>query len=239
MKSILFNVKNPQRFSVHGYHEWGSTTTPFDLLVRNQTDRYHLAIEVAEQMYKDGVISQDKKKQLVEHYEKALSDHYDFITTNGHEPIEIENWQWKGDLPTTVGAADVLHTDHLKNARTIAFVGLSDKPERHSNRVAKFFQEKGYRIIPVNPNVKEVLGEKAYPNLLSIPQDIHIDIVDIFRDPSEVIPHMEEVVERGNIRTVWLAEGINTPQAEDFAEDYGLSLVTNFCIMEAYKQQYE
>lgn len=239
MQSILFKVKNPQRFSVHGYREWGGTTTPFDLLVRNQTDRYHLAIEVAEKMSKEGVISEEKKNQLVAAYEKALSDHYDFITTNGHEPSEIENWQWKGELPEIVDAADIAHMDRLKNARTIAFVGLSDNPERHSHRVAKYFQEKGYRIIPVNPNVKEVLGEKSYPDLLSVPKDIHIDIVDIFRKPTEVIPHMQEVVERGNIRTVWLAEGVNTPEAEDFAEDYGLSMVTNFCIMEAYKQHHE
>jgi xylulose-5-phosphate/fructose-6-phosphate phosphoketolase len=236
MKSILFNVKNPQRFSVHGYEEWGGTTTAFDLLVRNKTDRYHLAIEVAERMSKEGVITEEKKKSLVELYNKALKDHYEYITKNGFEPNEIENWQWKGNLPETVGISDIAKINELQNARTIAFVGLSDNPERHSHRVAKYFQEKGYRIIPVNPNVKEVLGEKSYPDLLSIPKDIHVDIVDIFRKPTEVIPHMQEVVERGNIRTVWLAEGINTQEAEDFAEDYGLSMVTNFCIMEAYKQ---
>lgn len=236
MKSILFNVKNPGRFSVHGYEEWGGTTTAFDLLVRNKTDRYHLAIEIAEKMSKDGVITEEKKKTLIAAYEKALKDHFEYITENGCEPNEIENWQWKGELPETVRAGDIAQMDQLKNARTIAFVGLSDNPERHSNIVAKYFQQKGYRIIPVNPNVKEVLGEKAYPDLLSIPKDIHIDIVDIFRKPTEVIPHMQEVVERGNIRTVWLAEGINTPEAEDFAEDYGLSMISNFCIMEAYKQ---
>ncbi|HSA84037.1 MAG TPA: phosphoketolase family protein, partial [Patescibacteria group bacterium] len=80
MKSILFTVKNPGRFSVHGYHEWGSTTTPFDLLVRNKTDRFHLAIEVVEKMHKEGVISDQKKKDLIAQYEKALADHYTFIT---------------------------------------------------------------------------------------------------------------------------------------------------------------
>jgi xylulose-5-phosphate/fructose-6-phosphate phosphoketolase len=236
MRSILFTVKNPQRFSVHGYEEWGGTTTPFDLLVRNKTDRYHLAIDIAERMSKEGVITEEKKKSLLELYKKALKDHYEYITENGCEPSEIENWQWQGVATAPYGASDVANMDRLKNARTIAFVGLSDNPERHSHRVAKYFQEKGYRIIPVNPNIKEVLGEKSYPDILSIPKDIHIDIVDIFRKPAEVVPHMQEVVERGNIRTVWLAEGVNTPDAEDFAEDYGLSMVTNFCIMEAYKQ---
>ena len=115
-------------------------------------------------------------------------------------------------------------------------MGLSEKPWRHSYQVAKYFQSKGYKIIPVNPNIKSVLGEKSYRRLLDIPKNINIDIVDIFRRPDEVIPHMKEVVERGNIKTVWLAEGVNTPQAEEFAEDYGLSMVTNFCIMDAYKK---
>lgn len=123
----------------------------------------------------------------------------------------------------------------LKNARTIAFIGLSDKPERHSHKVAKYFQEKGYRIIPINPNVKEVLGEKSYKNLHDVPKDIHIDIVDIFRKSKEVMPHMQEIVELGNIKTVWFAEDIKSPNAEEFAKQYGLSLVTNFCILDVYK----
>jgi uncharacterized protein len=126
--------------------------------------------------------------------------------------------------------------DILKVARTIAFIGLSDNPERHSHIVAKSFQDKGYRIIPVNPNVTEVLGEKSYTSLTDIPKDIRIDIVDIFRKKDEVIPHLAEVVERGGINTVWLAEGVQSHEAEDFAEDYGLTMVTNFCILEAYKQ---
>ncbi len=235
MQSILFKVKNPQRFSVHGYNEWGGTTTPFDLLVRNKTDRYHLAIEAIETLSKEGIVAQEKKEKLVEQYKKAITDHHTYITENGCDPSEIENWQWQGSAPVSVGVSDLAHLDQLKNARTIAFVGLSDNPERHSNIVAKYFQKKGYRIIPVNPNVKEVLGEKSYPDLLSISKDIHIDIVDIFRKPSEVLPHMQEVVDRGNIRTVWLAEGAHSQEAVDFAEDYGLSMVTNFCIMDAYK----
>ncbi len=236
MQAILFKVKNPQRFSVHGYQELGGTTTPFDMQVRNQTDRYHLAIAIAETMAKEGAITQDKQEKLVAMYKKALKDHHEYIVKNGADPVEIENWQWAGMTPTRLEATDIKHADILKNSRTIAFVGLSEKPERHSNKVAKFFQKKGYRIIPVNPNVKEVLGERSYPDLLSIPKDVHIDIVDIFRTPEQVIPHMQEIVERGGIKTVWLAEGANSPKAEEFAKDYGLSIVTNFCIMDAYKQ---
>ncbi len=235
IKSILFDFKNPHRFSVHGYNEWGGTTTPFDLLIRNKTDRFHLAIEVAETMKKEGVISNDKKQELIKKYEKEIKKHYNYITTNGFDPVEIENWQWKGIAPKNIGATDLMYMDQLQKARTIAFIGLSDKPERHSHIVAKYFQDKGYQIIPVNPNVDTILGEKSYSSLLEIPKNIHIDIVDIFRKPEQVIPHMQEVVEHGGIRTVWLAEGANSVEAEEFAKDYGLTMVTNFCIMDAYK----
>jgi xylulose-5-phosphate/fructose-6-phosphate phosphoketolase len=236
MQHILFKIKNPQRFSIHGYQEWGGTTTPFDMLVRNKTDRYNLALDVIETMSKDGILAKEKAAKLKKKYQKALADHYTFITKNGCDPVAIENWQWQGNLPTSAEVADIAHFDLLKNARTIAFVGLSDNPERHSHIVAKYFQKKGFRIIPINPKVKEVLGEKAYPDLLSIPKAMHIDIIDIFRKPNEVIPHMQEIVERGGIKTVWLADGVNSPKAEDFARDYGLSMVTNFCIMHAYKE---
>jgi xylulose-5-phosphate/fructose-6-phosphate phosphoketolase len=236
MKSILFDVKNPDRFSVHGYVEQGGTTTPFDMQVRNRTDRYHLATEIAETMAKQQVISDSKKTALTAKYRKILQNHGNYIKKYGTDPEEIENWQWAGVAPAKIEVKDIKHESIFENARTIAFVGLSEKPWRHSYQVAKYFQSKGYKIIPVNPNIKSVLGEKSYRRLLDIPKNINIDIVDIFRRPDEVIPHMKEVVERGNIKTVWLAEGVNTPQAEEFAEDYGLSMVTNFCIMDAYKK---
>ncbi|HSW88605.1 MAG TPA: phosphoketolase [Candidatus Saccharimonadales bacterium] len=236
MKAMLFDVKNPHRFSVHGYQEQGGTTTPFDMQVRNNTDRYHLAMEVLVKMKEQNVLAKDKAEKVIKKYEKALSDHYEYIIRVGADPVEIENWQWSGKSPIIADVDEVMHADLLKEAKTIAVVGLSDNPERHSNRVATYFQKKGFRIIPINPNLKEVLGEKAYPDLVSVPKDIKLDIVDIFRKPEEVVPHLQEVVERGNIRSVWLQEGVSSQAAEDFAEDYGLTMVTNFCIMEAYKK---
>ncbi len=236
MQAMLFHVKNPQRFFVHGYVEEGGTTTPFDMQVRNRTDRYHLASEALEMMAAQGIIAKEKAEKLQERYEKVLGDHYTYIVKNGADPSDIEQWQWAGELPKATTAAEIKHMDLLRDARTIAFIGLSENPQRHSNIVAKYFQDKGYRIIPVNPNVKEVLGEKSYASLSDIPKDIRIDIVDIFRKKTEVIPHMAEIVERGGINTVWLAEGVQSHEAEDFAEDYGLTLVANFCIMEVYKQ---
>ena len=236
MEAMLFKVKNPARFSVHGYVEQGGTTTAFDMLARNQTDRYHLAMEVLDKMAREGVVPSPLKDDLTAKYQKILNDHKQYIKRVGADPVEIENWQWGGFMPARVGTDSIYHKEILENAHTIAFIGLSDKPERHSYRVAKYFQGKGYKIIPINPNISEVLGEKSYPSLLDIPKNIRIDIVDIFRKPEEVLPHMKEIVERGDIKTVWLAEGVNTPAAEEFAEDYGLSMVTNFCIMDAYKE---
>lgn len=235
MKAMFTEVKNPQRFSVYGYVEEGGTTTPFDMQVRNRTDRYHLAMQVYSKMVKEDVLDEKKAEKLQKKYQTLLDDHYRYIRKNGADPVEIEQWQWGGVTPVTDVPNGLDHEAVLKNARTIAFVGLSDNPDRHSHKVAKYFQKKGYRIIPVNPKLKAVLGEKSYKSLSDVPKDIHIDIVDIFRKPAEVIPHMQEIVERGNIRTVWLADGVNTHEAEDFAEDYGLSMVTNYCILDAYK----
>lgn len=231
VKAMVFNVKNPGRFSVHGYVEEGGTTTPFDMQVRNRTDRYHLALEVLANAQKQGVLDETKQQTLTAKYEKALTAHREYIEREGADPVEIENWQWANIRPDATGSAQQ-PADLLKDAHTIAFVGLSDNPDRHSNRVAKYFQKRGYRIIPVNPKITEALGEKAYPSLADIPLSTHIDIVDIFRRPDQVLPHLREIVERGNIRTVWLAEGANSYDAEEFAEDYGLQMVTNQCIMD-------
>ena len=235
MKNMLFDVKNPSRFSVHGYEEEGGTTTAFDMQVRNRTDRYHLAMEILETAKRDEVIDESKQQQLAAHYQQALDDHHSYILRVGADPEEIENWQWSGMRPMVVDTSDRLGFDPLQDARTIAFIGLSDKPERHSYKVASYFKNKGYRIIPINPEIEESLGEKAYDSLLEIPDSVHIDIVDIFRNPTKVIPHLQEVVDRGGIKTVWLAEGANSHEAEDFAQDYGLHMISNICIMDVDK----
>lgn len=235
MKAILFNVKNSGRFSIHGYKELGGTTSPFDMQVRNKTDRYHLAIEALEILSEKGVIDKQKAIGLIESYKKVLTDHKAYIINSGKDPSFIENWQWKSKSHAGIDVDVIMHADILGEAKTIAFIGLSDNPERHSYQVASYFKSKGFRIIPVNPNLTEVLGEKAYPDLLSIPKEIKIDIVDVFRKPEEVIPHLKEVLKRGGISTVWLQDGVSSREAEDFAEDFGISMVTNFCILDAYK----
>ena len=118
----------------------------------------------------------------------------------------------------------------LTQARTIADVGLSDKPQRDSHAVARYLQHQGYRVIPVNPVVPEVLGEKSYPSLSAIPESARIDIVDIFRRSEEVPPVVDEAVARG-AKVVWMQLGVEHPDAAAKARAAGATVVQNECIM--------
>ncbi|AVX21097.1 MULTISPECIES: CoA-binding protein [Carboxydocella] len=115
----------------------------------------------------------------------------------------------------------------LDEMRTIAIVGISDKEDRPSYRVAKYLQDQGYRIIPVNPRLQEVLGEKAYPDLKSIPEPV--DVVDVFRKPEEVVPVAREAVEIG-AKVLWLQLGIQNEEAEKLAAAAGLKTVADRCL---------
>jgi hypothetical protein len=125
----------------------------------------------------------------------------------------------------------------LRKAKTIAVVGLSKKPEKDSCRVSAYLQQHGYRIIPVNPFVDEVLGEKSYKSLLDIPVEIQktIDIVDIFRKPENIPPVVEQVIALktmfGRAFVVWLQLGIVNEQAAEAARKVGLVVVMDKCLM--------
>jgi uncharacterized protein len=117
----------------------------------------------------------------------------------------------------------------LGDARTIAVVGLSSNPERASYEVAEYLQSKGYRIVPVNPNETEVLGERAYPTLADIPSEIEIDVVDVFRRAEQTPAIAEEAVARG-AKVLWLQEGIANDDARRIGEAGGLSVVMGVCM---------
>jgi predicted CoA-binding protein len=119
----------------------------------------------------------------------------------------------------------------LRSAKTIAIVGLSAEPGRPSHGVARYLQEVGFKIIPVNPNESEILGEKAYPDLQSIPEDI--DIVDVFRKPSEALPLVEDAHQKG-VKAVWLQEGVVSPEAFKKGEKYGLIMVMDKCMFKEH-----
>jgi predicted CoA-binding protein len=120
----------------------------------------------------------------------------------------------------------------LKNSRTVAVVGLSPDPNRPSHNVAGYLKENGYEIIPVNPDEKEILGEKSYPNLASIP--MQVDVVDIFRRSEEVLPIIREAIKKG-ARAIWMQEGVINKEAADEARKAGLKVVMNKCM---FKEHY-
>ena len=120
----------------------------------------------------------------------------------------------------------------LGQAKTIAVVGLSSDPKRASHRVARYLQAKGYRIIPVNPNETEILGERAFASLRDIPEDVQVDVVDVFRR-AEATPEIAGDAVRIGARVLWLQSGIVSEEAARIGEDGGLDVVMGICIHDA------
>jgi predicted CoA-binding protein len=123
--------------------------------------------------------------------------------------------------------------DILKNARTIAVVGLSPKRYRPSYGVTEYMQKAGYRIIPVNPLETELLGERCYPDLDSVPGPI--DIVDIFRR-SEFVPEIVEAAIRKGAKVIWMQEGVIHEDAARRATAAGLQVVMDRCILKEHRR---
>lgn len=121
--------------------------------------------------------------------------------------------------------------DLLRRSRTIAVVGLSGKKFRPSYGVAEYMQGQGYRIVPVNPNESEILGEKVYASLEDVPE--HIDIVDIFRR-SEFVPPIVDAAIRIGAGAVWMQEGVVHQEAAKQARDAGLAVVMDRCILKEH-----
>jgi uncharacterized protein len=121
----------------------------------------------------------------------------------------------------------------LRSARTIAVVGLSSNRKRPSHGVSEYMQRAGYRIIPVNPQETEVLGERAYPSLEAVPE--HIDIVDVFRR-SEFVPEIVEAAIRVGAGAVWMQEGVSDETAAQKARAAGLTVVMDRCILKEHRK---
>ncbi len=120
----------------------------------------------------------------------------------------------------------------LGNSKTIAVVGLSSDTSRPSYGVARYLQQAGYRIIPVNPEETEVLGEKAYPSLLDVPEEI--DAVNVFRRP-EYTPEVAEQAVKVGAKVLWLQVDIINDEARRVAEEGGLDVVMGICIRTTHK----
>ena len=123
--------------------------------------------------------------------------------------------------------------DILDSARIIAVVGLSGKRYRPSYGVAEYMKRSGYRIIPVNPHEREVLGERCYPDLDSVPEPV--DIVDIFRR-SEFVPEIVEAAIRIGAKAIWMQEGVYHEEAARRAEAAGLAVVMDRCILKDHRR---
>lgn len=119
-------------------------------------------------------------------------------------------------------------TETLKSAKTIAVVGLSSNPMRPSFGVSRFLQRQGFRIIPVNPQETEVLGERCYASLSEISEPV--DIVNIFRRPARVPEVVDEAIQKGT-RCVWMQEGVVSPEGAAKAEAAGIAVVMDRCIL--------
>jgi predicted CoA-binding protein len=112
--------------------------------------------------------------------------------------------------------------EQLQNSKTIAVVGLSGDPDRISFRVTRYMQEQGYRIIPVNPMIEEVLGEKSYPDLKSVPESI--DMVNIFRRSELVAPVVDQAIQIG-VKYIWMQDGVINPESAAKAEAAGIPVI--------------
>jgi len=121
----------------------------------------------------------------------------------------------------------------LASYRVVAVVGLSPNQERDSYRVAKYLQEQGYRVIPVNPTASEVLGETCYTDLLAVPDKV--EIVDIFRRANDVPPVVEQAIKIG-ARAVWMQEGIINEDAALLARQAGIPVVMDKCIKKVHEE---
>ncbi|MGC7846073.1 CoA-binding protein [Desulforudis sp. 1088] len=121
----------------------------------------------------------------------------------------------------------------LKEARTIAVVGLSPKPHRDSFKVAAYMQASGYRIIPVHPNAREVLGEKVYRSLAEIPEKV--DIVNVFRRSDQVVPVVVDAVGL-KPKAVWLQVGITSEEGAAIAKEHGIDMIMDRCLMLEHKR---
>jgi predicted CoA-binding protein len=123
----------------------------------------------------------------------------------------------------------------LAHCTTIAVVGLSPKPHRDSFRVSKYMQDHGFRIVPINPNAHEVLGEKAYASLTEAAQHVHIDMVNCFRNSEDIPPIAAEAIAIG-AKSLWLQIGVVHDAASQQATDAGLVVVQNRCLMVEHRQ---
>jgi uncharacterized protein len=133
---------------------------------------------------------------------------------------------------------DPIH-ELLFRTKTIAVVGLSESPMRPSHGVSAYMQAHGYKIIPVNPQIEEALGEKSYPSLADIPPEIakKIDLIDVFRRPEYVDEIVEEAIKL-KVPAIWLQEDVINERAAEKARKAGIFVVMDLCILKEHRVRF-
>ena len=137
-------------------------------------------------------------------------------------------------MPSAFAQTDQIG-EMLKRARTIAVVGLSSSPLRPSYGVAAYLQQHGYRIVPVNPNIRGALGEKAWPSLAEAPEKV--DIVDIFRR-AEFVPEVVDEAIRLQVPCIWMQEDVVHEEAAEKARRAGIFVVMDRCILKEHRARF-
>jgi hypothetical protein len=118
----------------------------------------------------------------------------------------------------------------LLGLRTVAVVGCSRSPEKDAHRIPKYLLDHGFDVIPVNPNAEAVFGREAYDSLADVPADADVDVVNVFRPSEEVAGIVESVLDREDVRVLWLQLGISDPEAQRRAEREGIRVVSDRCM---------
>ncbi len=125
----------------------------------------------------------------------------------------------------------------ILSLKNIAVVGISRDPNKDAHIVPRYLMESGYNIIPVNPFADEILGRKVYKSLKDVPDDVRIDVVDVFRPSDQVLPIVKEAIEKG-VQVIWLQLGIYNREAVEEARRHGIKVVYNRCMMQEHKRLY-
>jgi uncharacterized protein len=138
-------------------------------------------------------------------------------------------------IPSITSLQMIDYTTHLRNAKTIAIVGCSGRTNRTSHTIARYLLSNGFEVVPVNPHYDEILGRTCYPDLQSVPDELVLDIVNIFRNErfaaDMVQMAADYAADRGRKPVVWTQIGVSSPEAEEIAASHGLPYVRNRCIM--------
>jgi len=130
----------------------------------------------------------------------------------------------------------------FKDIHTIAVIGCSSNPNRTSHQIARYIQDVGYRLIPINPNETDVLGEPCYDSIYDLPDNLSIDMIDIFRNKKYTEKTVSEIVEwsesTGQKPIIWTQLNVSTPKAKEMAEKNGFEYIENRCLMVEHRKEF-